>query len=79
MTPLLRGGKRHEVKDGVHVYRVLAPSMADYSFVPFVRQTNIVLERAARRIQKKVGEIDLIDVYKRQGPSDRGHRTCRNS
>ena len=63
VTQLLRGGKRHEVKDGVHVYRVLAPSMADYSFVPFVRQTNIVLERAARRIQKKVGEIDLIHAH----------------
>ncbi len=63
VTPLLRGGKRREILDGVHIYRVLAPSMADYSFVPFVRQTNIVLERAARRIQKKVGEIELIHAH----------------
>lgn len=63
VTPLLRGGKRHEMQDGVHIHRVAAPSMADYSFVPFVRQTNIVLERAARRIQKKLGEIELIHAH----------------
>lgn len=63
VTPLLRGGKRREIRDGVYIYRIPAPSMADYSFVPFVRQTNTVLERAARRIHKRVGEIDLIHAH----------------
>ena len=64
LTPLLRHGEPHEVTPaGVHVHRVPAPHMEDYSFLSFARETNAALERVARELQHQVGEFTLIHAH----------------
>lgn len=64
ITPLLRGGPTRETTpDGVHVYRVEPPHMEDYGFVAFTRESNLVIERAARDLQIEVGGFTLIHAH----------------
>ena len=64
ITPLLRGGEKHEItSDGVHVYRVEPPNMDSYGFVSYVQHTNSLMEAAARTLAAETGELDIIHAH----------------
>lgn len=64
LTPSLRGGAAREISpEGVHVSRIEPPQMQDYGFVSFARQTNSILEHAARALQSELGHFDLIHAH----------------
>jgi glycosyltransferase involved in cell wall biosynthesis len=45
------------------VWRVAAPPVEDYSYVSFVRHTNIAMEQVARQVQHDVGEFAIIHAH----------------
>jgi glycogen synthase len=64
LTPLLGAGAHYELSaDGVHVHRVEVPRMEDYGFLAFCQETNTVLERAARELQRAGGDFALIHAH----------------
>lgn len=64
VTPLLRGGLKHEVTaDGVHVYRVEPPHMDAYGFVSYVQHTNSLMESAAGVLKNRLGGFDVIHAH----------------
>ena len=64
ITPLLRDGLGHEqTPAGVFVYRVEPPHMEDYGFVAFAQQTNMVMERAARDLMRRIGTFNMIHAH----------------
>jgi glycogen synthase len=64
LTPLLRGGPaREETEQGIHVHRVEPPQMESYGFVPFVQQTNALMERAANDLVIELGDFDMLHAH----------------
>jgi len=64
LTPLLRGGPAREITEqGIHVHRVEPPQMDSYGFVPFVQQTNALMERAAHDLADELGEFDMLHAH----------------
>jgi glycogen(starch) synthase len=64
VTPLLRGGAARETTSaGVHVHRVEPPQMESYGFVSFAQQANALMESAARELQAKTGNFQLIHAH----------------
>jgi glycogen synthase len=64
VTPLLRDGASHETTpDGVTIHRFEPPRMEEYGFVSFAQQTNALLERAARSLQRDVGDFHVVHAH----------------
>lgn len=64
ITPLLRAGDPYEcTPGGVHVHRIAMRSMDDYSYVTFVRESNVLLEAAALQLHGEVGGFSLIHAH----------------
>ncbi|MEO7911739.1 MAG: glycosyltransferase family 4 protein [Roseiflexaceae bacterium] len=64
LTPLLRGGPAREVTEhGIHVHRVEPPQMESYGFVPFVQQTNALMEQAAHALVNELGDFDMLHAH----------------
>ena len=64
LTPLLRGGPAREITaHGIHVHRVEPPQMESYGFVSFVQQTNALMEQAAHKLARELGNFDMLHAH----------------